>query len=68
MLISNLLFLYLFCFFLKIFSCESILDYRSKFVNFKLSNETMKEVELGFDNNTRILAYVDFRNTIGDKS
>jgi hypothetical protein len=68
MLIANLLFLYLLFFILKIFTCATILDYRSKFVNFKLSNETMKEVELGFENNTRILAYVDFINSIGDKS
>ena len=68
MIIVNLLFLCLSLIYFNIISCETILDYRSKFVNFQLSNETMKEVYLGFDKNARILAYVDFRDNIGDKS
>jgi len=68
MLIANLLYLCLSLIFIKIFSCETILDYRSKFVKFQLSNQTMKEVDLGFSDNSRILAYVDFRDNIGDKS
>ena len=69
MLSANFLYLWTACLiFLNIISCETILDYRSKFVKFQLSNETMKEVDLGFSDNSRILTYVDFRDTIGDKS
>lgn len=46
---------------------KTILDYRSKFVNFQLNNETMVEVDLGFNENVKILAYVDFRDFGGDK-
>ena len=68
MLAINLLYFYISLIVLKIISCETILDYRSKFVTFQMSNETMKEVDLGFSNDTKILTYVDFRDSIADKS
>lgn len=54
-----------FAFILSIF-CEekkTILDYRSLYSPFKMTNETLKEVYLGFEDNSRVLAYVDFENT-----
>lgn len=51
---------------LKSLLCETdktILDYRSTLLPHYKTNETLLEVNLGFDKKTRILAYVDFKSS-----
>lgn len=58
-------------YFFQLTSCESnstILDYRSTLFPVTLTNETLREVNLGFERDARILAYIDFRNTKEEKS
>lgn len=47
---------------------KTILDYRKKIFPYNSINQTLVEVQLKFDNNTRILGYVDFKNTKEDKA
>jgi len=51
--------------------CETnntILDYRSTLFPHTLTNETLREVNLGIERDARILAYIDFKNTKEEKS
>lgn len=66
----NALILLLFCL-LQTIACETnntILDYRSTLFPITLTNETLREVNLGFERDARILAYIDFTNTKEEKS
>jgi len=47
---------------------NTILDYRSALFPITLTNETLREVNLGFERDARILAYIDFMNTKEEKS
>lgn len=61
----------IFLFLIKIIICETnrtILDYRSNLFAITTNNETLKEVNLGFEKDARILAYIDFKNTKEEKS
>lgn len=63
--------LFVFIFILKYIACEenkTILDYKSLYLPFSLNNETLKEVYLGFEQNSRILAYIDFKSTKNEKA
>jgi len=51
---------------LKLIFCDTdktILDYRSTLLPHYKTNETLLEVNLGFDKKTRILAYIDFKSS-----
>ena len=70
-MINFLNFLVIFIYLFKTFDCEenkTILDYRSKLFPVTMNNETLKEVNLGFEKDARILAYIDFKNTKEEKS
>lgn len=61
----------IFFYILQIISCETnntILDYRSTLFPITLTNETLREVNLGFERDARILAYIDFQNSKAEKS
>lgn len=67
---SNALIVLLF-YFLQCIICDTnntILDYRSTLFPITLTNETLREVNLGFERDARILAYIDFKNTKEEKS
>lgn len=58
-------------YFLQSTACETnntILDYRSTLFPITLTNETLREVNLGFERDARILAYIDFKNIKEEKS
>ena len=67
---------FLYCLYITIYLIKSIttednktiLDYRSKLFPYTSNNETLREVQLNFPNNTRILAYIDFKNKDDQKS
>ncbi len=46
----------------------TILDYKSNIFAITSNNETLKEVNLGFEKDARILAYIDFKNSKKEKS
>jgi len=56
---------------IKIIKCQTnmtILDYKSNIFAITSNNETLKEVNLGFEKDARILAYIDFKNSKKEKS